>query len=236
MQSDQRNNFDHFDKLSQRFSMLEAQTRRLNILSAYIAKKTNINIEPFDLSHNPAMGGVIGRYIEPRAENLSEKELIKSIKQSEYLLSKQKRSLNKYSKFKLAPLYQSPVKSGYISSRYGMRTDPITGKRTFHKGLDIASKIGEKIYTIGSGFVTFAGRKKGYGNVIEIQHSDSLKSRYAHLNRLFVKKGDVILKGKKIATMGNTGRVTGPHLHIEIWKKGKAINPQTFFKLSLRKL
>ncbi|KAG1663474.1 Protein translocase subunit SecA [Nymphon striatum] len=114
--------------------------------------------------------------------------------------------------------------------------DPINGHQRHHNGIDIAAKIGTEINAIGSGFVTFAGRKGGYGNVVEIHHSDSLKSRYAHLNEILVNKGDVVRKADKIATMGKTGRATGSHLHLEVWENDRPTNPEAFIKVALKNL
>ena len=215
--------------LFKRLSILETQIQRLNNLGAYIAKQENINIESFNLSQNPALGGVQGRYIEPVSEidsEIREAQLMKSIQQSEAFLDAQKLKLNRMSPAE----YIDPVGNGYVSSNFGMRTDPINGRHRYHKGIDIAAKTGEPVSSIASGFVTFVGRKGDYGKVIEIHHSDSLKSRYAHLNSFSVKTGSVVRKGQRIATIGSTGRVTGSHLHIEIWKNGKAINPKKYIK------
>ena len=129
--------------------------------------------------------------------------------------------------------FTSPVRHGYISSFFGKRRDPINGRQRHHNGIDIAAKHGSEIHSIASGFVTFSGRKGGYGNVVEIHHSDNLKSRYAHLHEIDVAKGDVIRKGDVIATMGSTGRTTGTHLHLEIWEGGRSVNPESYIDTAL---
>jgi len=229
------------NKLVRRVAMVEAQTQRLSQLGEYIARKTKVDIRPFSLNQLPAVGGIIGDSLEPGdpdhiTKGLTEAQLLKSIRYSEQRLEKQQKRLNRYSKpTSIQPnqRFLNPVKTGYVSSKYGMRNDPINGRHRFHKGIDIAGKKGSPIETIASGFVTFAGRKGGYGNVVEIHHSDSLKSRYAHLNAILVKKGSVVRQGEKIATLGATGRVTGPHLHLEVWKNGSAVNPQKYLNLAL---
>lgn len=112
---------------------------------------------------------------------------------------------------------------------------PINGHPHHHNGIDIAATHGSEIHTIASGFVTFSGRKGGYGNVIDINHSDSLKSRYAHLDTIEVKKGEVVRKGDIIATMGKTGRATGSHLHLEVWEKNSPVNPEFYIDTALVK-
>ncbi len=229
------------NNLIRRVAMVEAQTQRLSQLGEYIATQTKVDIRSFRLNQLPAVGGIMGDSLEPEdpdhiTKSLTEAQLLKSIRYSEQRLKKQKKRLNSNSKSSSTQQYAhylNPVKTGYISSKYGMRNDPINGRHRFHKGIDIAGRKGSSIETIASGFVTFAGHKGGYGNVVEIHHSDSLKSRYAHLNTILVKKGSVVRQGEKIATLGATGRVTGPHLHLEVWKNGSAVNPQNYLNLAL---
>ncbi len=129
---------------------------------------------------------------------------------------------------KIIHINNFPVKAGYISSPYGMRKDPFTGKRTMHRGLDIAARKGTSIYPIGEGKVIFSGRKSGFGNMIEIQHSSTVVSRYSHLEKSLVKKGQLVKTTDIIGRVGNTGRSTGPHLHLEIAFNGKTANPRVY--------
>lgn len=121
-----------------------------------------------------------------------------------------------------------PVKGGHLSSRFGMRKDPIHGSRRMHKGIDIAAKTGSSVYPLGKGTVLFAGRKAGYGNLIEIKHGNTIISRYAHLHKILVKKGETVLASDKIGLVGRTGRSTGPHLHLEVALNNKLVDPQIF--------
>ncbi|MBN2693128.1 M23 family metallopeptidase [bacterium] len=120
-----------------------------------------------------------------------------------------------------------PVR-GWLSSEFGPRTDPFTGDTKFHEGLDIANNEGLPIKASGNGVVTFAGEQGGYGNVIIISHGYDLETRYAHLQRILIKKGDKIKKGDIIAYLGNSGRSSGPHLHYEIRKYGIPVNPRLY--------
>ncbi len=113
---------------------------------------------------------------------------------------------------------------GYISSRYGMR-----GGR-MHRGLDIAAKTGTPIKAADGGRVTFVGRRGAYGNLVEIDHENGYVTRYAHCHTIKVKKGERVYKGQVIATVGNTGRSTGSHLHFEVIKNGKHQNPSNYVK------
>ena len=121
-----------------------------------------------------------------------------------------------------------PVKIGHISSHYGMRKDPFTGKMAMHKGMDIAAKEGANVYPVGKGKVIFSGKKGGHGNIVEIEHSRTVVSRYSHLKKSLVEVGQMVKKTDVIAQVGNTGRSTGPHLHLEIAFNGETANPRVY--------
>jgi len=122
-----------------------------------------------------------------------------------------------------------PIEKGYISSKYGFRRDPFTGRKRMHQGIDFAGRKGTPVNTVAGGVVQFVGRKGGYGNVVEIDHSNGLISRYAHLSSIDVKPDQVVKKGERIAAIGSTGRSTGPHLHLEVLKNGVRQNPARYF-------
>lgn len=115
--------------------------------------------------------------------------------------------------------------SGKITSPFGYRKHPISKRRHFHKGIDIANKTGTKIVAAGSGIVTYSGWNGGYGKVIIVSHGYGYKSVYAHNNKNLVGVGDRVTKGQEIAELGNTGRSTGPHVHFEIRYNGQHIDP-----------
>jgi LysM repeat protein len=111
------------------------------------------------------------------------------------------------------------------SSRFGYRSDPITGEKRLHKGMDFRAKYGVDVFASASGTVIFAGVSGGYGNLIQIKHPNDYITFYGHLSQIFVRQGQKVHRGQRIGKVGATGRVTGPHLHFEIRKNGKAINP-----------
>lgn len=118
--------------------------------------------------------------------------------------------------------------SGVITSPFGYRKSPFTGRRTFHSGLDISNRLGTKIVSTAAGKVVFAGRKHGYGNVVIIDHGYGKTTKYAHLRDILVKKRQQVKRGEVIATLGNTGRTTGPHLHYEVLVNGAPVNPTKY--------
>lgn len=126
--------------------------------------------------------------------------------------------------------FRFPVAEGFkgVSSKYGMREDPFTGHERFHHGVDIAAKEGSPVYPAAGGRVIFSGTRGGYGNVVEVLHENGLVTRYGHNSRNLVKEGDRVTTRDAIASVGSTGRSTGPHLHFEILKDGSAIDPSGF--------
>ena len=125
-----------------------------------------------------------------------------------------------------------PVTRGWLSSYFGMRTDPFTGRLAFHSGIDFAGRLNSDIIAVAAGVVTFAGPRNGYGNLVEINHGNGYSTRYGHSRKLLVKVGDTVKKGQVIAMMGSTGRSTGPHVHFEVLKNGHTIDPKRFIQAS----
>lgn len=115
--------------------------------------------------------------------------------------------------------------SGWVSSEFGYRTSPFTGRRTFHKGLDIANRKNTPIIAPADGVVSFAGPKGNMGNMTVIDHGHGMVTRYGHLSKILKNVGDTVKRGDIIALMGNTGRSTGPHLHYEVRLNGIPVNP-----------
>lgn len=121
-----------------------------------------------------------------------------------------------------------PVLAGYRSSSYGWRSDPFTGFKAFHEGLDFPATKGTPILAAADGIVIASRRTPAYGNLVKIDHGAGLETRYAHASKLLVKVGERVVKGQKIALVGSTGRSTGPHLHYEIRLNGAALDPRRY--------
>jgi murein DD-endopeptidase MepM/ murein hydrolase activator NlpD len=115
-----------------------------------------------------------------------------------------------------------------VSSTYGTRHDPFTGRLARHTGLDIPARSGTAILASGGGRVAFAGRKGAYGLAVVIDHGDGLATLYGHASRLLVQAGDIVLPQQKIALVGSTGRSTGPHLHFEVIRDGDRVEPRGY--------
>jgi murein DD-endopeptidase MepM/ murein hydrolase activator NlpD len=125
-----------------------------------------------------------------------------------------------------------PILGSWFSSNFGYRIDPFTGQRSMHEGIDFPAEVGTAIKAAASGTVVFAGVHPEYGKMVEIDHGNGLVSRYAHASRLLVKEGDLVVAGQRIATVGSTGRSTGPHLHFEVRLNGVPQNPARFLAKS----
>lgn len=130
--------------------------------------------------------------------------------------------------------FQMPV-SGRISSGFGNRFHPIDKKIKFHAGIDIAAPKGTAIGAAAEGVVVFAGWRKGYGNLVIVQHPDGRETFYGHASKIFAAKGDQVVAGQKIAEVGSTGKSTGPHLHFEVREDGQPVDPKRFLSNVLKK-
>ena len=114
---------------------------------------------------------------------------------------------------------------GWLSSGFGYRNSPFADRKEFHRGIDIATRMGAPIVASADGIVSFVGREGGFGRVLTVKHGYGMETKYAHLKEALVKKGQYIKRGETIALAGNTGRTTGPHLHYEVHLNEVAVNP-----------
>ena len=225
--------------VNQRVAEMQAQLLRLDALTQQMAQSAHVPVQEFTIDPKGAKGGplleemsVLGEdNIDLRLQELStliaQKEA--QIKALDRILSQKKWQSN------LNYLANLPVRQGAITSTYGYRTDPFTGRTAFHAGMDFSGAEGEDIYAVAAGIVSFAGQKSGYGNVIEVTHGDGYITRYAHAQRLAAKEGDMVAKDQVIAYMGSTGRSTGTHLHYEVLANGRQIDPMTYVSMALKR-
>ncbi|HVZ53106.1 MAG TPA: peptidoglycan DD-metalloendopeptidase family protein [Pseudolabrys sp.] len=152
-----------------------------------------------------------------------------------YRINLARAQIDQYNRTLTAVPVRKPV-SGEVdmSSPFGVRTDPFLGRPAMHTGIDLRGEIGEPVRATANGRVTIAGREGGYGNMVELDHGNGLRTRYGHLSKIDVKVGQVVRIGQTVGLIGSTGRSTGPHLHYETRINGTAVNPQKFLRAGLR--
>ncbi|MBU2870211.1 M23 family metallopeptidase [Colwellia sp. E2M01] len=219
--------------LTIKLAELQSQVLRLNALGDRLAEDANIPEKEFNFSHLPASGGPASDTMP--LINQTFDELFIEIEQFENTINHEEKQLQMLESLTFGHHIQNngylsgrPITKGWLSSYYGVRKDPFNGRATMHKGVDFAGKENTPVISTASGIVTWSGKRFGYGNLIEINHGEGISTRYGHNKDLLVKVGDVVNKGQHIALMGSTGRSTGPHVHYEILKNNKQINPIKF--------
>lgn len=220
--------------LAVKLGQLEAQSVRLNALGMRLTRVGKLDADEFDFDQPPSVGGPDiddeGTYHLPQSLDQGIGRLATRFdSQQAQLKALQDLLLDRKVSSKLRPAGM-PVAGGYISSYFGRRVDPINGHRSFHAGLDIAVPRGTSVQAVAEGIVTYAGVRSGYGNVVEIDHGDGYMTRYAHNSKLLVQPGQHVRVGEAIAKAGSTGHSTGPHVHFEVWYKGRVVNPMAYVR------
>jgi murein DD-endopeptidase MepM/ murein hydrolase activator NlpD len=220
------------DALTLRIGQMQAQMLRLNALGGRLVNQSDLDKDEFDFSAIPAVGGpedIANLQSVPLTDFLSMLDQLETeMEDREEKLSVLEQLLMNRSLSERVMPSGRPVEEGWLSSRYGKRNDPFTGKQDFHSGLDFAGKKGSEVVAVADGVVSWAGKKSGYGQLIEINHGNGYATRYGHNQSHLVKVGDTVKKGQQIALMGSTGRSTGPHVHFEVLHHGKKVNPSGF--------
>ncbi len=225
---------DQVGALAARVGQMQAQLLRLDALGKHLTEVAKLDRGEFDFDHPPALGGPesgssgagpsvpsleatldsVGAAIEDRQRQLS---------------ALQNLILTRELARQIVPGGR-PVEAGYISSLYGQRTDPFDGRNAFHTGLDFAAAAGTRVLAVADGIVSHAGIDGGYGQLIEITHGNGYVTRYAHNAKLLVERGQTVKRGEPIALIGSTGRSTGTHLHFEVLRDGRPVNPLSFVR------
>ena len=220
--------------LAARLAELQAASTRLDALGERLVRLGKLDPEEFNFNQPPPVGGP-EMFISDSQSNVT--GLGGSISRLAEILNSQYARLDALQLLLLDRNLEVertpagwPVRSGWISSGFGERNDPFTGKRARHLGLDFAGIKGSEILGVASGVVTWSGSRQGYGKMLEIDHGNGYVTRYAHNDELLVKAGDGVTAGQMIAKMGSTGRASSPHVHFEVLYRGKAVNPYQFVK------
>ena len=222
-----------------RIAGLESRLLRLDALGQRLTETANLDDSEFQFFKPIGVGGPFAPMANNEDVNVANDTTELELRNRLALLSDHiewrsdqlsvvERILLRQQREEESSLYGKPVTKGWVSSNYGMRTDPISGKRAWHNGIDIAGSAGTSVIAIASGIVTFAGERSGYGKMVEINHGGGVVTRYAHHQRLSVATGELVKKGQKIGEMGSSGRSTGPHVHYEIYKNERSIDPAIY--------
>jgi murein DD-endopeptidase MepM/ murein hydrolase activator NlpD len=224
--------------LTLRVAELQARLLRLDALGERLTTIAKLDQGEFDFSQPPALGGPetadLGEayqapdfinMIDRLTAQIEDREL--QLETLQALLAKQKIESDIF-------IAGRPITKGWMSSRYGRRTDPFGGHVAWHSGVDFAGKLGSDIISVAAGVVTWSGERHGYGQMVEVNHGGGFSTRYAHNSENLVQVGDVVQKGQVIAKMGSSGRSTGPHVHFEVYKNGRAVDPASYIHRAAR--
>lgn len=235
IQTIRQENEDTLDALSIRIAQMNARMIRLDALGRRLTDMADIDDGEFDFDSDPAMGGPE----EPMSSgsNVAVPEMLDAISAFNSRLDNREAQLdvlqgvlmNQNLNDRVYPQGR-PVGSGWISSYFGKRTDPFTGKAANHTGVDFAGKNGAEIVAVADGVVTWSADRYGYGIMVEINHGNGYATRYAHNSENLVSVGDEVKKGQVVSLMGETGRATGPNLHFEVLHNGSRVNPVKFIR------
>jgi murein DD-endopeptidase MepM/ murein hydrolase activator NlpD len=214
---------------------MNARIIRLDALGRRLTEMADLGDGEFDFDSVPAIGGPEEPYAT--GSNIAVPEVLAAMTELDRQLNNREAQLgvlesvlmNQNLSERVYPQGR-PVKSGWMSSYFGKRTDPFTGKQANHRGVDFAGKSGAEIMTVADGVVTWSSPRYGFGKLVEINHGNGYSTRYAHNSENLVAVGDEVKKGQIVALMGETGRATGPNLHFEVLRNGTRVNPVTFIR------
>jgi len=233
-----QNTLAQLQALSLKMANLQARILRLDALGQRLTEIAELDDGEFDFTQTPAIGG-------PETDDQEELEVPDFIQALDNLTreieNKQQQlelldSLMADQQIQTASFLSGrPIDRGWISSPYGRRIDPFTGNLAWHQGIDFATgRTGIDVKAVASGVVTFAEEKQGYGMMVKVNHGNGYETLYAHDEKLLVKPGDIVKKGQIIALSGNSGRSTGPHVHFEVHKNGRVVDPSSYVQRTSR--
>ncbi|HEY9097094.1 MAG TPA: M23 family metallopeptidase [Hydrogenophaga sp.] len=220
---------ENLDAMARKLGEMQARMMQIDSLGERVAGLAGLKPEEFKAAPAGAGGILVG------GEPISVEQLQSAMAELDqttgsrvdWLTAVESRLFDQKLQRSLIPT-QEPVLGARVGSPFGYRIDPITGHRALHTGLDFPADTGTPIFAAAGGVVIVQEFHHAYGNMIEVDHGNDLITRYAHTSKVFVKKGDIIKRGQKIAEVGSTGRSTGPHLHFEVWLAGVVQDPRPF--------
>jgi Peptidase family M23 len=220
------------DAMAMRLGEVNAHVIRLDALGKRLTEMADIDSREFNFDRDPPTGGPesdgegVGAQVPDLSAMLAQLEQRVDLRESQ-LSALENVILARELKEQIHPEGR-PVANGFISSYFGERTDPLDGREAFHKGVDFAGTAGSQVVSVAAGVVTWAGERAGFGKLVEINHGDGYVTRYAHNERTLVSVGQTVKRGQPVALMGSTGRSTGPHVHFEVVRNGRPVDPLTF--------
>ena len=223
---------NNLDALTLRLGRIQAQILRLDTLGERLVQQADLDAAEFDFNMPPPVGGphnaaTLSTITVPDFLGMLEELDMTAGDRETKLMVLEQLIMNRNLQERIIPSGRA-VEHGLLSSKYGKRIDPFSGKQEHHKGIDIASKEGSSILAVADGIVTWSGERTGYGKMVEINHGNGYFTRYGHNKQQLVKAGDTVRKGEAIALVGSTGRSTGPHVHIEVMHNGIQVNPEKY--------
>lgn len=228
---------ENVNVLTARLAQLQAHVIRIDALGRRLVEMAKLDKGEFDFGRSPAQGGP---EVPSYAQSTNIPDFVRTLSNLSGQLEDKEQQLgiletlmmNRTLQQQVVPSAWPVSNAGYISSHYGQRTDPFTGRLAMHYGVDLAAKEGSTVVAAGAGVVTWSGDRYGYGNLVEVDHGNGIATRYGHNKKNLVKIGDVVKKGQTLALMGSSGRSTGPHVHFEVLRDGKPVNPVAYISAS----
>ena len=225
-----------------KLAKMRSRLVRLDALGEQLTQIASLEDGEFDFSSTPGLGGPIQAPLIEIANQAEIQEKVSTMfaKLDDSISSRESQlqilqSMLSDKKLKSERMVAGrPIKKGWLSSEYGMRIDPFHGKQQWHAGIDFAGRDGDDVIAVASGIVTWSGDRNGYGQMVEISHSDGYITRYAHNQENVAKLGAIVQKGDVIAQMGSSGRSTGPYVHFEVFKNGRTVDPASYIHRTYR--
>ena len=235
IESDLQTEKEKMNVYARTVGQLQARLARLDSLGKRLIQNSSINPTEFNFDVKPAFGGPR----IPVANQIVDVDLFGQLDQIEsqiasldtkliavnYLLQDDVEETN-------ARPHSWPSEGGWLSSNFGIRTDPFTAKKAMHKGIDIANRFGAPVLAGSRGVVVYAGKMSDYGYLVEVEHGYGYRTRYGHMSAISVTVGDIVDANQMVGRIGSSGRSTGPHLHYEVRRNGQALNPAKFLPKS----
>ncbi len=225
-----------------KLAQMRSRLVRLDALGEQLTQIASLEDGEFDFSVAPGLGGPDTAVVTESARAMDVQEELATMfarldssvdsRESQLQILQSMLSDNKLKSERTVA--GRPIVKGWMSSKYGMRTDPFHGDKRWHGGVDFAGRKGSDVIAVASGVVTWSGERSGYGQMVELNHSDGFVTRYAHNSDNIAKLGAIVKKGELIAKMGSSGRSTGPHVHFEVYKNGRTVDPASYIRRTIR--